>query len=1168
MLNYKDKEEFLNPIISAINKGELILFVGSGLSKLCGLPLWKELASSLLGFCAEDVNCEFSYNNYNEILTYIDDERELISIGKNLLRKTYNSDDEFNKFLYNKLHLKKPHNKRKNKAKEIQELLFGIAKIIFTTNADDILDQDLDKSNIIISKDDIGNYKSDFEHKVIHLHGSIKKPCDLVFTTADYLKRYASDVFRDTIKSIFSVKSHYTILFIGYGFREMQLLDFLVNVDAREVRKKKTFVLNGYYSNQENIFEVESDYYSEYGVTLVSYSKDEKNFGGLIDALKYIQKEANEKSLLTYNNINKLNEFIKDKPTKEVIIKIRSEIRFLAEQQKIYLVDIISKSENSKLWAENIILDKTLNKEFFSLDFLINNKREKNFDEEEYTMKSFPGLNLLIRVDCYTEKTKRFFSKFINNLAEAFLKNDYLYLYWKIYKDFLQLLFSNKDFLANDIIIEYLKKFIKKSAERDLWILFSSFNNEVLKSLPKNESLDFFSLMLETLKYNKKVTYDFITFAKTYSDYFCTRFSKDIFNILMPIEISTFNENYYSYDTFEAIFFENNELFDIHTYLKKWLGKTIKNLSEAEVVELYKNLSCSKEKFEILTSIYIANVHFKMVGTLLLDSIQNLISDKIYFSEIFSAIRNNISKITPKQLNKVLQFIDNLKYENNNINIICKLHLIHIIEDSSLSNNEIISRSNDLNNYLTIYNLAENYKNISPLDISKSFYISTSRGGDEDIEETNKILSMGIKDFILYLKKMNSPQNKFHFYNIFNNLDKIIDKFDLLNKDVLKLFSGVSNDFLEQLESRIINQKIDLKKKFELIKEIENIREKQNSNRVLLNSLYFGINYEKTIDNELKNQIFNYVNTIEVSLENRCIKNEDLFSNEIFLKVSILIKTCPKKFFKVLFDILNSYLKVGNNSAKAAICGHINYLWFYDKEWTLKNLKDIFNNEFNSHNISFYAFSFSLFYNVDFVNALDEEGILAKLLSSNDFEKVAYKYGYYLMCNFIYSKEDENVINAVANIPFCYYSLVFLIDYIEKTKRDKFDKNKFDKILEIIMLHEIHDDTFFHCGIALLKFLNEDEINLIEEKFIISSFSYRNSSFYCKKLFEVLSSKKLDKKILDKFVRAFLLHLKDSYYDTNEIKKLFDLIQSKEIKTVIINTLGNINPHLLNILKV
>lgn len=1161
MLDYKNTEKFLNTIIEAINKKQLVLFVGSGLSKLSGLPLWKELSKDLLNFCASDPKCKFTYKEMDEVTRYIEDERELISIAKNILKKAYDSDDVFNRFLYKKL-----HTKANKKAEKIQKILFGLSKTIFTTNADDILDKQLNPKNVIYNIEDLVRYKSEIEHQVIHIHGSIKKASSLVFTTQQYLIRYSDESFRSEISKLFSSDSPYVILFIGYGFREMQLLDFLVNVKAREIREKRTFFLNGYYSNQQNIFEVESEYYKEYGVTLVAYYKDEKNYESLIDALSFILAESNKKSLAQYNNINEITHIIEQNPTVEVLNKFRNEYFFLDTAQKTYCLETISNAKNSKAWVKKIILDNKLRKEVFSVEQLV----PAEIKEGKMTAGlPFPGLSLLVRVDCFSEATKDFYFKMIKKIINAYAKDKNLFSNQFAYKSFLKLLFQHHEFLSIDNINTFFKKFIELSSEPDIWMLFSYYDNKVLQLLPKNHALTFFKLMIETLEKYKRVSYEFTEFFKTYSNFFTESCSVEIIDMLIPLESKSFNEHRFSYETFERCMNQNFDLADGHVYLKKWLGLSIAGLNSESSENIYKKLKSSKDVFSILASLYLANTHFERLRDLVLNDLKGYTTDKIYFSEIYSLIKNNVNNIDDQSINKVLIFIDNINFGSEYQTVFCKLDLIQLLKYSFPNSEYIAKKFNELNKFLIDNQLEETYKNVKPYDRSKSFYISTSWDRLENSKLKTKVLSMQLDEFVNYLKDLSKSINNFEIYELSNYFDDLVDKFNLFNDEIIHRLHGAPNVFLDFMQTRVNKLDIDYGRKFELLKQIESSKESIESRTSMLNSLYFLVMQENETDSSTNDAIFEYLKNIEIQNKDFCFANNDsIFSNETFLKYTVMIHTCSENNFTYLFKLFDTLLTENNCYLKAAIASQIHYLWNIDKEWVKENIISIFNNNCGNHNLSFYAFIFSQCYEVEFVKCIFDNGILENLLNSNEFKDVAWKYAYLLLGNFVYKNHDKDIVKLISKTDFYSNSLSLLLDYIERTQRKRFDKCRFDQMLKILMSNDVSDENSYHVGINLLKFLDADEINDIEVDYICFSFSKHNSSFSCKQLYTILSSKKFNYIQSDKIIKAFLINLEDYFYNEDEISHLFELMQNIDDKRIVLNALGKNNPGLLTKLKI
>ena len=123
-------------------------------------------------------------------------------------------------------------------------------------------------------------------------------------------------------------------------------------------------------------------------------------------------------------------------------------------------------------------------------------------------------------------------------------------------------------------------------------------------------------------------------------------------------------------------------------------------------------------------------------------------------------------------------------------------------------------------------------------------------------------------------------------------------------------------------------------------------------------------------------------------------------------------------------------------------------------------------------------------------------------------------------------------------------------------------------MLKILMSSKVCNENSYHFGIDLLKFLDADEINDIELDYICFSFSKHNSSFSCKQLYTILSSKKINCLQSDKIIKAFLINLEDYFYNEDVISHLFELMQNIDDKRIVLNALGKNNPGILTKLKI
>ncbi len=115
--------------------------------------------------------------------------------------------------------------------------------------------------------------------RLVHLHGVISNKNTLVFTTKQYLERYQERHFREYLNAVFTRK---TVLFIGYGMSEFELLDILIQKSSSNIQH---FILAPYFTYEQPIADAMKEYYSQLGIEQVAYFKDEKGYSFLADIL-------------------------------------------------------------------------------------------------------------------------------------------------------------------------------------------------------------------------------------------------------------------------------------------------------------------------------------------------------------------------------------------------------------------------------------------------------------------------------------------------------------------------------------------------------------------------------------------------------------------------------------------------------------------------------------------------------------------------------------------------------------------------------------------------------------------------------------------------------------------------------------------------------------------
>ena len=218
ILQIKDIPELTDfpEIQAALNKGNLVFFIGAGISRLLGCQSWDTLANNLLKKCFD-----LKYINYQEFetLTSYKDQKKKISIAHDLLIKQ--NEKDFFEIFDESLEPSKQNNK-----KNIYNQLIFLSNYFITTNADECFD------NYFLPQNIIYDFSKDIKlmpNKLYHIHGSIKDRKKLVFTVEEYLDRYNNGKFQKFLNDVFS---NYTVLFFRIWLVRIRIIG-LSNIKSK-----------------------------------------------------------------------------------------------------------------------------------------------------------------------------------------------------------------------------------------------------------------------------------------------------------------------------------------------------------------------------------------------------------------------------------------------------------------------------------------------------------------------------------------------------------------------------------------------------------------------------------------------------------------------------------------------------------------------------------------------------------------------------------------------------------------------------------------------------------------------------------------------------------------------------------------------------------------------
>lgn len=274
-------------ILKAASSGKLVLFIGAGVSRIIGCPSWKEFALQQLKDLYEKRAINFyEFKNLESL-----DARKLLSICRNIYEEKKLKPKSMESLLAGEAELLKRFT--------IYDDLYSFNAVYVTTNYEDYLDKvaqkpvakptsivqtstaqdsvkkEFPKGKIVHSKEQllISNLSNG---SIIHLHGSVHDEGNTIVTIVDYMKHYEyASKPAVLLEEIFKT---YTVLFVGYGLEEYEILEFMISKSHTARGEVKHFMLYPVFRNEMNLVDFYRKYYRDLGIKLVPYPIDDSGY--------------------------------------------------------------------------------------------------------------------------------------------------------------------------------------------------------------------------------------------------------------------------------------------------------------------------------------------------------------------------------------------------------------------------------------------------------------------------------------------------------------------------------------------------------------------------------------------------------------------------------------------------------------------------------------------------------------------------------------------------------------------------------------------------------------------------------------------------------------------------------------------------------------------------
>lgn len=202
-------------IENAAQSGELVVFVGAGISRLIKCPTWDGFADKVLEQLVPD---GIDYHELSQI-NGIRDPKKRLSIAKIIAEKRKLKIDYESIFRVTL------------GADNVYSYLNSFNSSFVTTNYEKYLRPDSRSADPedewrFYRRDQLLRLNLDKNGNVVHLHGCLDAPDNMVITTKDYLEHYSSGEVQAFLKYLFEKK---TVLFLGYGLEEIEVLEYILH---------------------------------------------------------------------------------------------------------------------------------------------------------------------------------------------------------------------------------------------------------------------------------------------------------------------------------------------------------------------------------------------------------------------------------------------------------------------------------------------------------------------------------------------------------------------------------------------------------------------------------------------------------------------------------------------------------------------------------------------------------------------------------------------------------------------------------------------------------------------------------------------------------------------------------------------------------------------------
>ncbi len=651
-------------IKNEITNNNLAIFIGAGVSRIVGCKGWDELSNNLLKECW-DKKC-INYTEY-ELLKQEKDNKKIISICQDIM-KSKQLEESF--WIIFKEALSSNESSQEH---EIYNLLFNLGSLFITTNADTEFHYKFLQCDIIYQNFE-NEIKSLDNRKLYQIHGCIKNRESLIFTLPKYLERYSDKGFISLMKKLFAKNS---ILFVGYGLAEFEILDFLIvksgiSEGSSANDKLKHHILLPIFSYEESVFEYYKNYYKSLGIEAIRYNKDVNSYLELINVLKEWNKDVTLSPIIMSDNLLK----VKNTLSQEFPI-VKGDINFLVSFIKVDKMNYTFFFANLAIveYPHLELLQPLFDKEYFSplsLNSEMTDDSKENIERWDiliYLRNTATYLQKNPEVESIdlVEKIARDIARFLSE-ENCLVKNSWIN--WCI----ISIIFKLPIERINIEDIQLIKTLL--NSEYASYLISDEIDKEIIPLLIFNNKSEMLLELIDIVTdYNitstsiigieLKPIFDDYWLAEVLKEYYkdISRIcSIDVFNICIGkisaiLTEDPFQFNIYSIPKITSMN-DSSQNQEYDSLIVSFACSVLDNLTLSLRKDAVNDLLSKKETIFIRIALYMINKHYAELKDLFWDLEHNPLEVPYVDQEVYEILHQNASNILDKELDIFIPWVN------------------------------------------------------------------------------------------------------------------------------------------------------------------------------------------------------------------------------------------------------------------------------------------------------------------------------------------------------------------------------------------------------------------------------------------------------------------------------------------------------------------------------